>query len=39
MEHVTQVEAEPREEFGKNAARRLRATGKIPGRSLPGKRL
>ena len=30
MEHVTQVEAEPREEFGKNAARRLRRAGRIP---------
>jgi large subunit ribosomal protein L25 len=31
MSQVTQVEAEPREEFGKNAARRLRRAGRIPG--------
>jgi large subunit ribosomal protein L25 len=30
MNQVTQVEAEPREEFGKNAARRLRRSGRIP---------
>lgn len=31
MSQATQVEAEPREEFGKNAARRLRRAGRIPG--------
>ncbi|PYV06897.1 MAG: 50S ribosomal protein L25 [Acidobacteria bacterium] len=31
MDKVSQVEAEPREEFGKNAARRLRRGGRIPG--------
>src|SRR5579863_210558 len=30
MSQVTQVDAEPREEFGKNAARRLRRSGRIP---------
>src|SRR2546430_10317615 len=30
MDKVTQVEAEAREEFGKNAARRLRRGGRIP---------
>src|SRR2546422_9888265 len=30
MDKVTQVEAEPREEFGKNAGRRLRRGGRIP---------
>lgn len=30
MSQVTQVEAEPREEFGKNAARRMRRAGRIP---------
>src|SRR5213080_647256 len=30
MDKVTQVEAEPREELGKNAARRLRRGGRIP---------
>src|SRR5205814_2450798 len=30
MDKVTQVEAAPREEFGKNAARRLRRAGRIP---------
>src|SRR5215472_12066771 len=31
MAEVMQVEAEPREEFGKNATRRLRRAGRIPG--------
>src|SRR5690348_17336798 len=30
MPEVSHVEAEPREEFGKNAARRLRRAGRIP---------
>jgi large subunit ribosomal protein L25 len=31
MSEVFTVEAEPREDFGKNAARRMRRTGRIPG--------
>jgi large subunit ribosomal protein L25 len=31
MSQVFTVEAEPREDFGKNAARRMRRTGRIPG--------
>jgi large subunit ribosomal protein L25 len=31
MTQVTSVDAEPREDFGKNPARRMRRTGQIPG--------
>ncbi|HET7841259.1 MAG TPA: 50S ribosomal protein L25, partial [Terriglobia bacterium] len=31
MSEVLRIEAEPREAFGKNAARRLRHVGRIPG--------